>query len=83
MAKKSKSDEKSESSLPTNSRVWALKFKVGDSIEKLAPRSDNYGLIGIIISKEISPGGYHFCWVRWGNKLSPEHYNCIKKVVKL
>jgi hypothetical protein len=78
---KSKKEDIKKVSLATSSEANASKFRIGDSVVKLAPMSDDYGLVGIIRSKEVSPDGYHFAWVMW-QILKPEHYDCIKKVSK-
>jgi hypothetical protein len=72
---------KQDHDLKNQSQFFSIAFKVGNSIEKVARFSDDFGKIGIIKLKEVSAGGYHFCWVDWGNGLlKPEHYNCIRKV---
>jgi hypothetical protein len=67
---------------PISSEDFSNNYDVGDIVEKDDPF---YGyLLGSIYIKDISPGGYHFCWVRWVKVtyLSPEHYNCLRHHLK-
>ena len=71
-----------KNSIPCESIKLSIKFKANDLVEKLAPKSDDYGKVGVIKSKKVSRGEYHFCWVEWDNcgVWKPEHYNCIRKL---